>query len=75
MAISQGLKVFSLTGSETAISVSIFSISSLFAILLLLSVPVYIAWSLVVMRRARLALPSPAQSSRFRWIWSFIAGL
>jgi AraC-like DNA-binding protein len=75
MAISQGLKVFSLTGSETSISVSIFSISNLFAILLLLSVPVYIAWSLVIMRRARLALPSPAQSRRFRWIWSFIAGL
>lgn len=75
LAMSQGLKAFSLTGAETSISVSIFSISNLFAILLLLSVPVYIAWSLVVMRRARLVLPSPAQSSRFRWIWSFITGL
>jgi AraC-like DNA-binding protein len=75
MAISQGLKVFSLAGADTTISVSIFSISNLFAILLLLSVPFYIVWSLLIMRRARLALPSPAQSSRFRWIWSFIAGL
>lgn len=75
MAISHGLNVFSLTGAETTISVSIFSISSLFAILLLLSVPAYIAWSLLIIRRARLALPSPAQSSRFRWIWSFIVGL
>ena len=75
LAISQGLQTFSLARGEASISVSIFSVSRFFAILLLLSVPVYIAWSLVVMRRARLALPSATESSRFRWIGSLIAGL
>jgi AraC-like DNA-binding protein len=75
LVVSQGPGVFSLGGGETSISISIFSVSNVFATLLLLSVPVYIAWSLVVMRRARLALPSPAQSSRLRWIWSLLAGL
>jgi AraC-like DNA-binding protein len=75
MAVSNGMGTFSVTGADAIKTVSIFSISDLFAFLLFLSVPVYIAWSLVIMRRARLALPSPTQSSRFRWIWSFIAGL
>jgi AraC-like DNA-binding protein len=75
MAISHGLNIFSLAGAETTKSVSIFSVSNLYAVWLLLSVPFYIVWSLLVMRRARLALPNPAQSSRFRWIWAFVVGL
>jgi AraC-like DNA-binding protein len=75
LAISHGLQIFSLSGAETTISVSIFSISNLYAVWLLLSVPFYIVWSLLIMRRARLALPNSAQSSRFRWIWAFVVGL
>ena len=75
MAISHGLDVFSISGAQATKLVNLISISNLFAVLLLLSVPVYIAWSLVVMRRAGQVLQSPVQSSRFRWIWAFIAGL
>ncbi len=62
-------------GTEGTRSVSIFSVSKFFVFLLFLSVPFYIAWSLLIMQRANRVLQSPAQSSRFRWIWSFIAGL
>ena len=75
IAILQGLNSFSVSGAEATKLVNIFSVSDLFSVLLLLSVPVYIVWSLVVMRRASRALQNPVESSRFRWIWSFIAGL
>jgi len=75
IAISHGLNTFSLADGDSIRLVSIFSASDLFGTLLLLSVPIYIVWSLVIMRRARRALPSPVQSSRFRLIWWFIAGL
>jgi AraC-like DNA-binding protein len=72
---SQGPGVFSIGGGETSVSISIFSVSNVFATVLLLSVPVYIAWSLFIMRRARLALAAPAESQRFRWIGSLFVGL
>jgi AraC-like DNA-binding protein len=75
LVASQGPGTFSLGGGGTSISISLFSVSSVFATLLLLSVPVYIAWSLLVMRRARQVLAGPAQPGRFRLIWSLIAGL
>lgn len=75
IAISHGLNTFSLADGDSIRLVSIFSASDLFGTLLLLSVPIYIVWSLVIMRRARRALPSPVQSSRFRLIWWFVAGL
>lgn len=75
IAILQGLNTFSVSGAETTKLVNIFSVSDLFSVLLLLSVPVYIAWSLVIMRRANRVLENPAESSRFRWIWAFVAGL
>ena len=75
MVLLNGLQGFSVAAGDTTRLVNIFSASDLFATLLLLSVPVYIVWSLVVMRRANQVLQSPVQSSRFRWIWAFIAGL
>jgi AraC-like DNA-binding protein len=75
MAIWQGARAFALSGAEATQLLSIFSVSDLFSVLLLLSVPVYIVWSLLVMRRANRVLQSHAQSNRFRWIWSLVAGL
>ena len=75
MVLLNGLGGFSVAATDSTKLVDIFAVSNWFSTLLLLSVPAYIAWSLVVMRRASLALQSPAQSSRFRWIWAFIAGL
>jgi len=75
MAIWQGLSSFSVADGESIVLVNIFSVSDLFAVILLLSVPVYIAWSLIIMRRASQVLQSPAGSGRFRWIWAIIAGL
>lgn len=75
MVLLNGLQGLAPAAGDTTKLVNIFSASDVFAALLLLSVPVYIAWSLVVMRRANQVLQSAAQSSRFRWIWAFIAGL
>jgi len=75
MAIWQGLSSFSVADGENIELVNIFTVSDLFAVILLLSVPIYIAWSLVIMRHANQVLQSPAQSGRFRWIWAIIAGL
>jgi AraC-like DNA-binding protein len=75
LVISHGPSAFSVGGSETWISISIFSVSHVFATLLLMSVPIYIAWSLFIMRRARMALPAPTESGRFRWIVSLVVGL
>jgi len=70
-----GLNTFHVAPADNMKTVNLFSLSGLFTFLLLISVPVYILWSLLVMRRAKLTLPSPAESSRFRWIWLFVVGL
>ena len=75
VVLLNGFNVFSIRVNDSMQLVNILSVSRFLSTLLLLSVPVYIAWSLVVMRRASVALQSPAQSSRFRWIWAFIVGL
>ena len=75
MVILNGLSGFVPADTDGTILVNIFSVSNVFSTLILLSVPIYIAWSLVVMRRAHDVLHTPAQSNRFRLIWSFIAGL
>jgi len=75
MAIWQGMSSFTVADGDSIVLVNIFTVSDLFSVVLLLSVPVYIAWSLVIMRRASRVLQSPTQSSRFRWIWAIIAGL
>jgi AraC-like DNA-binding protein len=75
MLLTNGLRSFALVGTDSVEAVNIFSISGLLAIALLLSVPVYIVWSLVIMRRASRVLQNSVQSSRFRWVWSFVAGL
>jgi AraC-like DNA-binding protein len=75
MAASQGLEVFSLSGAEATRIVDLTSISKFFSIGLLLSVPAYIAWSLVLMRRASRALQKPLKSNRFRLIWALLGGL
>ena len=75
IAASQGSGILAISAGDVSLNISIFSVSSLFAILLLLSVPVYIACSLVVMRRARRALPDASASGRFLWIWALIVGL
>lgn len=54
---------------------SIFAMSNLFTVILLVSVPAYIAASLVLMRRAASALDNTALPTKFRWVYFCIAGL
>ena len=75
MLIVNGIGTFAPDDGDSALFVNIFALSGLFSSLLLVSVPCYIVWSLLLMRRAHQVLPDTAQSKRFRWIWAFIAGL
>jgi AraC-like DNA-binding protein len=70
-----GMATFAPAAGDSALFVNIFALSSLFSFWLLVSVPFYIALSLLVMRRARRVLPNPVQSNKFRWIWAFVVGL
>ena len=74
-AITQGLQTLSLLPVEKTLGVGMSSISTFFSGLLLVSVPFYIAWSLLIMRRANQALGGQPSSVRFRWIWGFIVSL
>jgi AraC-like DNA-binding protein len=59
-------------------TVHIFSVSPLFTTLLLLSVPVYVAWSLVLIRRYRQRLAeavSTAERVDLGWLRTLVAGL
>ncbi len=73
--LQPGLNTLVVAPSDNIRDVNLLALSSLFTLLILISVPVYILWSLLVMRRAKRALPSPAESSRFQWIWLFVVGL
>jgi AraC-like DNA-binding protein len=73
--LQTGLNTLVVAPSDNTQSINLLSFSNLFTFLLLISVPVYIAWSLLVMRRAKRALPSPAESTRFQWIRWFVVGL
>jgi AraC-like DNA-binding protein len=75
LLLTSGLAAFSISTGEHSRNISIFSMANLFTVLLLLSVPFYIAWSLVLMRRVSRVLQGPALPGRFRWIRFFIAGL
>ncbi len=75
LLLAQGLGTFLVLQTENTRDISIFAMAEPVTVLLLISVPVYIAWSLIIMRRANRALEGPSMSGRFRWIWFFIAGL
>lgn len=75
MIILNGIGAFLPNEGDSALFVNLFAISGLFSSLLLISVPLYIVASLLVMRRAKRVLPSPSQSKKFRWIWVFVVGL
>ncbi len=62
IGFSHGLNSLSLADGDSIQVVNIFSASDLFTALLLLSVPVYIVWSLVIMRRHRYQ-PRPVLTS------------
>lgn len=70
-----GAGSFRFAQSEQAMNVSIFALAPFFTVLLLLSVPVYIAWSLVLMRNASRVLGAPDLPSGFLWIRACIFGL
>ena len=77
---AQGTVAFSVSSGGHARGVSIFSLAQLITMLILVSVPVYIVWSLLLMRRASRVLRAPDLSAadlsgRFRWIYLCIAGL
>jgi AraC-like DNA-binding protein len=77
---AQGSATFAVSSGDHSRGVSIFSLAQLITLLILVSVPVYIAWSLVLMRRASRVLGAPdvsttELSSRFRWIRLCIVGL
>jgi AraC-like DNA-binding protein len=73
--LQTGLNTLVVAPSDNMLSVNLLSLSDLFTFLLLISVPIYIVWSLLVMRRADFVLPSATESNRFRLIWFFVVGL
>ena len=75
LLLSQGPGAYSLSPGGEILSTSIFDMTNFFTVILLLSVPAYIAASLVLMRRAEKALDSPVLPVRFRWIRFCIGGL
>jgi AraC-like DNA-binding protein len=75
MVLSQGIGTVSVSNAGPSRYVSIFEMRGFWTALLLISVPAYIAWSLVLMRKASRVLDQQAMSNRFRWIWFFIIGL
>jgi AraC-like DNA-binding protein len=75
LSVAFGAGTFALERTGRATNVSIFALAPVFTTLLLLSVPVYIAWSLVIMRRAGQVLGTPDLPSGFLWIRACIAGL
>jgi len=66
---------FAVSGGAHAVSVSLFSLAWVVTALLLLTIPVYIAWSLALMRRAARVLSGPKLPATFRWLRLFLAGL
>jgi len=75
MLLTVGPGIFSVSPGDAIQSTSIFAMTKPFGVILLVSVPAYIAASLVLMRRAARALDSPKLPVRFRWIRFCIAGL
>jgi AraC-like DNA-binding protein len=71
----QGAGAIAISAGEHTQTVSLFSLAELITLLILISVPIYIIWSLLLMRRASRLLGAPDLSARFRWIRIFIAGL
>ena len=72
---AQGPGGLSLSRPHSVVTVDIYSVSALFTIALLLSVPVYVACSLVIMRRADRALAPGELPRQFFWTGVFIAGI
>ncbi len=70
-----GIGAFAPAAGDSALFVNIFALSTLLSFWLLVSVPFYIVWSLLVMHRASRVLPKPVQSRKFRWIWAFVVSL
>jgi len=75
LAWMHGTGVLSVSGHAQTRTISLFSLGWLFNAALLLSIPAYIAASLVILRRAGQALGEPALPARFRWIRACIAAL
>lgn len=75
LSLAFGAGTFGLWQTAQAKSVSIFALAPFFTALLLLSVPVYIGWSLVLLRNAGQVLGAPDLPSGFLWIRACIAGL
>ena len=71
----QGAGVIAISAGEHFQTISLFSLTELITLLILISVPIYIVWSLLLMRRASRLLGVPDLSARFRWIRFFITGL
>jgi len=61
--------------ADDVVTIDIYSLSSLVTAAILISVPAYIAWSLVIMRRADRALAPGTVPRQFFWTAMFVAGL
>ncbi|HKJ17924.1 MAG TPA: helix-turn-helix domain-containing protein [Xanthomonadales bacterium] len=60
---------------EQQVLINLFSVSWFLTLALFISAPVYIAWSLLLMHHATVALGEPEMPLKFRWIRYCIAGL
>ena len=61
--------------SDDVVTIDIYSLSSIVTAAILMSVPCYIAWSLLIMRRANRALAPRDVPRQFHWTAMFVAGL
>lgn len=60
---------------DVVMTVDIYSLSSILTAAILVSVPTYVAWSLLIMRRADRALAPGNVPRQFFWTTIFVAGL
>ena len=70
-----GNGLFSIAGSDRVVIVDIFSLSFFLTAALLISVPAYIAWTLIIVGRANLALRPGTLPRQFVWMGLLIVGL
>lgn len=75
LGVSGGAGLFSVTQPNNIVTVDVYSLSAFLTVGLLLSVPAYITWSLVIVGRARRALGPERLPRRFIWMGLFIAGV
>lgn len=75
LGVSSGAGLFPTMHLDNIVTVDVYSLSLVLTAAIFLSVPAYVAWSLVIVGRARKALEPGRLPRQFVWMGVFIAGL